>query len=101
MDKSLRRNVQVCYATPDCEILLDLLVVDGTTVHQAISQSGILERYRDIDLTVCRVGIYGKLKTLETPLREHDRVEIYRPLIADPKDTRRRRAKKKERDHAR
>ncbi|WP_420871035.1 RnfH family protein [Herbaspirillum rubrisubalbicans] len=51
----------------------------------------------DIDLSVCKVGIFGKVKTLETPVRERDRIEIYRPLIADPKQSRRRRAAHQER----
>src|SRR4051794_10754030 len=92
---SSQLKVQVCYAKPDVEILLDLLVQDGTTVGEAIQQSGILETSPEIDLAIHRVGVYGKTRALDTPLRDHDRIEIYRPLIADPKDTRRRRANKK------
>jgi len=87
-----RIHVQVCYARPDRQFLLDLDVGPGTTIRQAIAQSGIVQQAPEIDISVLRVGIYGKLKTLDTVLREHDRVEIYRPLIADPKETRRRRA---------
>jgi putative ubiquitin-RnfH superfamily antitoxin RatB of RatAB toxin-antitoxin module len=90
-------NVQLCYAEPDLEVLRDLKVVEGTTLQQAIIQSGILREISAIDLTACKVGIYGKLKTPDTVLREHDRIEIYRPLIADPKDSRRLRAGRKAR----
>jgi putative ubiquitin-RnfH superfamily antitoxin RatB of RatAB toxin-antitoxin module len=87
-----RIHVQVCYARPERQFLLELDVAPGTTIQQAIAQSGIVGQAPEIDISVLRVGIYGKLKTLDTVLREHDRVEIYRPLIADPKETRRRRA---------
>ena len=89
-------HVQICYARPDRQFLLDQTVAPGTTILQAITDSGIVQQAADIDVSVMRVGIYGKLKTLDTVLREHDRVEIYRPLIADPKDSRRRRAKNKD-----
>jgi putative ubiquitin-RnfH superfamily antitoxin RatB of RatAB toxin-antitoxin module len=87
-------QVQICYAAHDVQILHDLSVPDGTTIQEAILQSGILRRVQEIDLTVCRVGIYGKLKPLDFVLHDQDRVEIYRPLVADPKDSRRRRAVK-------
>jgi putative ubiquitin-RnfH superfamily antitoxin RatB of RatAB toxin-antitoxin module len=67
-------------------------VVPGTTLEQAIHESCLLQQIDGIDLTSCAVGIHGKKKTLDTVLREHDRVEVYRPLIADPKEARRRRA---------
>ncbi|HYD81421.1 MAG TPA: RnfH family protein [Paucimonas sp.] len=88
-------HVQVCYARPEAQFLRDLIVPAGTTLGQAIVQSGLLQARPEIDLQACRVGIYGKLKELDTVLREHDRVEIYRPLIADPKEARRKRAEKK------
>jgi uncharacterized protein len=84
--------VQVCYAGPQRHVLRDLQVPAGTTLHQAIKLSGVLEAAPEIDLSVWRVGIHGKLKTLDAVLRENDRVEIYRPLIADPKQARRMRA---------
>jgi putative ubiquitin-RnfH superfamily antitoxin RatB of RatAB toxin-antitoxin module len=89
-------HVQVCFAAPDLQILRDLLVPPGTTVEDAIRRSGVLRDAPEIDLTVCRVGIYGKLKALDTPLRDRDRIEIHRPLIADPKESRRKRAEKKD-----
>ncbi|WP_034297394.1 RnfH family protein [Herbaspirillum sp. RV1423] len=88
-------QVEICYAAPDLCIRKPVSVQAGTTVQQAIMQSGVLRECTAIDLTVCRVGIYGKLKTLDTVLRDNDRIEIYRPLIADPKDSRRRRVVKK------
>lgn len=86
--------VQICYARADRQFLLSQTVAAGTTIQQAIESSGIIEQAPEIDISVWRVGIYGKLKTLDTVLREQDRIEIYRPLIADPKDARRRRAHK-------
>jgi putative ubiquitin-RnfH superfamily antitoxin RatB of RatAB toxin-antitoxin module len=64
----------------------------GCTVQQAIIASGILEKVPELDLASIRVGVYGKLKPLEAILEPHDRIELYRPLIADPKEARRRRA---------
>ena len=60
--------------------------------HRAIIKSGIQKEFPKIDLVNCQVGIFGKLATLDAPLREKDRIEIYRPLIADPKEIRRQRA---------
>ncbi|MDP3843091.1 MAG: RnfH family protein [Oxalobacteraceae bacterium] len=85
-------QVQVCYAKPEIQLLRDVSVPPGTTLQAAIVQSGILDEMPEIDLSTCRVGVYSKLKTLEAILRDGDRVEIYRPLIADPKESRRRRA---------
>jgi putative ubiquitin-RnfH superfamily antitoxin RatB of RatAB toxin-antitoxin module len=88
-------DVEICYATPELQVRKSVQVAVGTTVQEAIMQSGLLRECTAIDLTVSRVGIYGKLKTLDTVVRAHDRIEIYRPLIADPKDSRRRRVEKK------
>ena len=90
-------HVQICYAKPDMELLRDLTVSAGSTVLDAIKQSGVLRSVPEIDLTICRVGIHGKIRGLDAVLRNHDRIEIYRPLIADPKESRRRRAEKKAR----
>lgn len=89
-------QVYVCYATPQREFLRPMRVEPGTTIGQAIEQSGVLVEFPEINLVTQPVGIYAKKKTLETVLRERDRIEIYRPLIADPKDSRRKRAAKKE-----
>jgi uncharacterized protein len=88
-------HVQVCYATAVHETVRDLLVEEGATIAQAIAQSGVLKDIPGIDLTVQPVGLYGKKRPLDTVLRERDRIEIYRPLVADPKESRRRRADKK------
>lgn len=87
-------TVQVCYALPECQTLLDVAVPAGATIEAAIRQSGILQQHPDIDLEHQRVGIFGKLKSLDTEVRAHDRIEIYRPLKADPKVARQRRVEK-------
>jgi hypothetical protein len=89
-------RVQVCYARPDAQWLRELIVPEGTTLRTAVEWSGLLGEAPEIDLATARVGIYGKLKTPDATLRDHDRIEIYRPLIADPKESRRRRAVKKD-----
>lgn len=94
-------HVQVCYARPDRQMLRDLTVPEGANLQVAIERSGVLAEAPEIDLGKCRVGIHGKLKSLDTILREHDRVEIYRPLVADPKESRRKRAIKKDEKKAR
>ncbi|OEZ97890.1 persistence and stress-resistance antitoxin PasI [Janthinobacterium sp. HH107] len=85
-------QVQVCHALPDSSFLRTLTVPAGTTIGQAVALSGLLQEMPGIDLAVNMVGIYGKKKPLDTVLHEHDRVEVYRPLQADPKEARRRRA---------
>jgi putative ubiquitin-RnfH superfamily antitoxin RatB of RatAB toxin-antitoxin module len=84
--------VEVAYARPEEQLIIELEVAPGTTVGQAIETSAIRERFPEIDLARNEVGIFAKVTTLDTPLRDKDRVEIYRPLIADPKEVRRRRA---------
>ena len=94
-----RIAVQVCYAppTPQAPLLIDLQVENGTTIAQAIALSGIVDQVAGcIDLSQCKAGIWNKLKLLDTVLRDHDRIELYRPLVADPKEARRRRAHKKD-----
>jgi putative ubiquitin-RnfH superfamily antitoxin RatB of RatAB toxin-antitoxin module len=91
-------QVWVAYATPQEEFIHPMRVAPGTTIGQAIEGSGVLARFPEINLVTQPVGIYGKKKSLETVLRERDRVEIYRPLLADPKDSRRKRAAKKQAD---
>jgi putative ubiquitin-RnfH superfamily antitoxin RatB of RatAB toxin-antitoxin module len=88
-------QVYVSYATAQREFIHPMRVAPGTTVGQAIEGSGVLASFPEINLVTQPVGIYGKKKTLDTVLRERDRVEIYRSLVADPKDSRRRRAAKK------
>jgi putative ubiquitin-RnfH superfamily antitoxin RatB of RatAB toxin-antitoxin module len=80
---------EVTYALSQSQVLLEVRVPAGATVKAAILRSGILDRF-DIDLAVNKVGVFGKLCPLERVLQDGDRVEIYRPLVADPKDVRRR-----------
>jgi putative ubiquitin-RnfH superfamily antitoxin RatB of RatAB toxin-antitoxin module len=84
--------VEVAYALPDKQSLISLEIEDGSTLKEAIEASGILESFEQIDLTKDRVGIFSKFATLDTVLREKDRVEIYRSLIADPTKARKERA---------
>jgi hypothetical protein len=83
-------NVGVCYADSDRQLWLRMEMPDESTVEQAIRYSGILERFPEIDLGVQKVGIFGKLVKLDTPVKEGDRIEIYRAITADPKTVRRR-----------
>jgi len=92
MDSADRIAVEVAYALPDRQVILVVDVVPGATLEDAIRGSGILEQYPDIDLAVNKVGVFGKLGKLGDALHAGDRVEIYRPLIADPKQVRRQRA---------
>lgn len=85
-------DVEVAYALPDKQTLLRLKVPQGTTAQQAVERSGLLERYPDLDLAGSKLGIFAKVVPPQRELREGDRVEIYRPLIADPKAVRQKRA---------
>ena len=85
-------QIEVAYALESKQTLLKIEVEAGTTLKQAIELSGILVLYPQIDLTKDKTGIFGKIAKLNTILREKDRVEIYRPLIADPKQERKERA---------
>lgn len=86
--------VEVAYALENEQTLLSLEVDEGATAQDAIIQSGLLEKYPDIDLEKQKIGIFSHLVPLDTPLKKNDRVEIYRPLLIDPKEIRRLRAKK-------
>ena len=85
-------NIEVVYALPHEQRLLRVRLAEGATVEDAIRQSGVLDAFPDIDLAKNKVGIFSKLVKLDEKLRDKDRVEIYRPLIADPKEVRRKRA---------
>jgi len=85
-------NIEVVYALPGEQPLLKQPVAPGTTVAEAIQVSGILQKYPEIDLTINKLGIFGKLAKADAVVRDKDRIEIYRPLIADPKEVRRKRA---------
>ncbi|MBV1777204.1 RnfH family protein [Burkholderiaceae bacterium DAT-1] len=89
---SEKLSIEVAYASINAQCVLTLEVEPGTTVEAAIRLSGILTRFPEIDLGVNRVGIYSHPCKLDTRLRHRDRIEIYRPLTADPKEIRRKRA---------
>ena len=89
---SRRIRVEVVYAMPLWQDCVAVELASGATVQEAIDESGILSRFPEITRTAIRAGIFGRRATLETPLGDGDRVEIYRGLQADPKEIRRRRA---------
>ncbi|MES9830727.1 MAG: RnfH family protein [Candidatus Thiodiazotropha sp. LLP2] len=83
---------EVAYGKLDEQVLLVVESNEPLTVQQAIEQSTVLDRFPEIDLKVNKTGIFGKAAKLDILLNEGDRVEIYRPLIADPKEARKKRA---------
>lgn len=87
-------GVEVVYALKDRQEVVALKVPEGASVQDAIEASGLLKKFPEISLDKAgnKVGIFAKLTPLDTPLRDRDRVEIYRALIADPKEVRRKRA---------
>lgn len=91
-DETAEIMVEVAYALPSRQLIIPLTVSRGTTAEQAVLASGIIAKFPEIDLAQNKIGIFGKLTKADTVLRHLDRVEIYRPLIADPKEVRRQRA---------
>jgi len=89
-------EVEVCYAPPPPGgvSLIAVALAQGTTVAQAIGLSGVLQLHPEIDLASNKVGVFGKLVQLDGVVQAHDRIEIYRPLTADPKVARQRRVEK-------
>ncbi|MEZ0287333.1 MAG: RnfH family protein [Methylophilus sp.] len=85
-------TVEVAYALPQKQTLISISVKTGTTALQAIQQSGLLLEFTDLSVEHCKIGIFGKIVSSDAVLHPLDRVEIYRPLIADPKEARRVRA---------
>jgi uncharacterized protein len=90
-------TVEVAFALPDRQAVISLTVPIGTKVQEAIERSKLCVEFPEIDLREPTVGIFGKVVKLGTTLRDRDRVEIYRPLIADPKVGRRMRAENRRR----
>ena len=86
--------VEVSYALPEEQIIISIKVPTKFNVKQVIEKSGIQKKFPDIDLSKNKVGIFGKQTTLDHLLHDRDRIEIYRPLILDPKEMRRKRAAK-------
>lgn len=87
-------NVEVAYALPERQTVLCIRVAPGTSVLAAIEQSGIVQKHPEIDLSVNKFGIYSRPVKGSEPVQDGDRIEIYRPLIADPKEMRKKRAEK-------
>lgn len=87
-------KIEIAYARPEQQKILTLMVKEGATIEEAIDRSGILELFPEIDLTKQKVGIFSQIKKLTDKIKEDDRIEIYRPLLIDPKEARRKRAKK-------
>lgn len=87
-------TVEVVYALPDRQYLRKITLPEGANVEQAIVSSGLLELRTDIDLSRNKVGIFSRAVKLSDILRDGDRVEIYRPLLVDPKELRRQRAER-------
>ena len=93
MANAERMAVEVAYALPERQVILALDVATDATIEDVIRASGILAQFPDIDLASSQVGVFGKLARLTDTLHPGDRVEIYRPLIADPKEVRKQRAR--------
>jgi putative ubiquitin-RnfH superfamily antitoxin RatB of RatAB toxin-antitoxin module len=85
-------HVEVAYAREEVQALLAVQGAPGLTIAEAIERSGVQQQFPEIDLAVNKVGVFGKVAKLDTPLDDGDRVEIYPPLIADPKQARKARA---------
>lgn len=83
-------NIKVVYAKPERQVILSVELPDGATIRDALEKSGILLRCPDIDLTINKVGVWGKAAELDTVLEPESRVEIYRPITCDPKTVKRR-----------
>lgn len=87
-------NIEIVFALPTKATILNIEVMPDTTAEQAVIQSGIIEKCPEIDATALTLGVWNRTVKLNHKLKEGDRIEIYRPLIADPKDARRKRAEK-------
>ena len=92
MSENPKIEVEVAYATPDKQAIVPVQVAEGTTALEAARLSGIVEKFEGIDLDNAKMGIFGKVVSPGQVLKAGDRVEIYRPLIADPKEVRKARA---------
>ena len=90
--------IEVMYALPDEQICLQVEVDEHSNIQQAIDASGILTQCPSIDLASMKVGIFSKIKKLTETLQPGDRIEVYRALLCDPKEVRKKRAEKAKRD---
>ena len=89
-----KRLIEVAYATPEKQLILECEVDPDTAVRDVVRVSGIEQHFPDMDLEHCDLGVFGKSVADDFELSDGDRIEIYRPLIADPKEVRRQRAAK-------
>ncbi|MCF7521444.1 RnfH family protein [Neisseria sp. ZJ106] len=89
-------EIEIVYGLPDRQVLLTVQAAEGTTVRQAVIASGIDRHFDGIDVHTVPLGIFGKKVKDDTPVRANDRIELYRPLLIDPKEARRRRVLEKE-----
>jgi putative ubiquitin-RnfH superfamily antitoxin RatB of RatAB toxin-antitoxin module len=92
MSEDNKIAVEVAYALPEKQTIIELQVAAGTTVLEAAQQSGVTEKFEGVDLENAKFGIFGKVVSPKQALQEGERVEVYRPLIADPKEVRKARA---------
>ncbi len=88
-------RVEVAYATPARQKIIEVVTSAGATIEEVIRRSGILRQFPEIDLSRQQVGIFGEVLPLQELVRDGDRIEIYRPLMADPKEVRRARARRR------
>ncbi len=93
-NSTAKLQIELIYALPHEQKILTIEIDENTSVEQAIRESQILQRYPEIDIAINKMGIFGKACKLADKLHHGDRIEIYRPLIADPKEARIARAKK-------
>ena len=84
-------SIEVIYSLPKKQEIFSVKLPLGVTVREAVESSGVLQKYPEIDLAKNKFGVFAKLVKLDAALRDRDRVEIYRPLIADPKEVRKQR----------
>lgn len=87
-------NCEVAYALPTQQAIVEIAIKPGATVEEVIQASGILQQFPDIDLSSTKAGIWSRVVKMRDTVKDGDRIEIYRPLIADPKEIRKRRAEK-------
>ncbi|WP_416188899.1 RnfH family protein [Neisseria sp. CCUG17229] len=89
-------NIEIVYGLPEKQVLKTMQVAEGTTIRQAALQSGLEKEFPALDLHSAKLGIFGKIAKDDTVLRDKDRIEVYRPLLIDPKEARRQRVQNQE-----
>ena len=86
-------EVEVTYALPERQVIRTVAVPAGTTAMEALERSGIRDEFPGMEVNPAAIGVFSRKVDADYVMRPGDRLEIYRPLIADPKETRRRRAR--------